>query len=459
MPAPIANIDVVGQTTGAPPMLVSFSAAASSAVTSGATLDTYEWDFGDGDTFSSTTPTASHIFTDVGVFTVLLTVTDSDSATSTTSAHITVVRHAPVIAEVAGEHRAEVWYDYSAFAIAEECTLEEAITALSEATFILSELTEGQIHGERCWRDDYRAPVTNRIDLKHFPVKNVDVVYLKHDCDSTLTEVEFCMLSSRTISIKNASRAGIYPGTGFAWQGGTHGDATYRSCGCDARYVVEYTQGSTLVPGSGRAAAALAREYVKASQGLACRLPERITSVTRQGMSWTILDPQDFLTRGLTGVSVVDHWLSAARRHTNGLMMTDPLNGVLAETTALDCRTWQPFDVDSSAGSDNSAGYYPIEVTTNDVFRGEPFDLTQAGEPWILTSAIAHVRETMSSSSPLLLDLTVTIDSNTGRVTVGEGDLMNVAPGTYYWDLQATDATGPLTILWGEFVVKPEVSS
>lgn len=37
-----------------------------------------------------------------------------------------------------------------------------------------------------------------------------------------------------------------------------------------------------------------------------CSLPQRVTNVTRQGVSWTLLDPQDFLEDGRTGVYEVD---------------------------------------------------------------------------------------------------------------------------------------------------------
>ena len=40
------------------------------------------------------------------------------------------------------------------------------------------------------------------------------------------------------------------------------------------------------------------------------RCPQRVTQVSRQGMSWTLLDPQDFLDKGRTGIYQVDLFLS-----------------------------------------------------------------------------------------------------------------------------------------------------
>jgi len=54
----------------------------------------------------------------------------------------------------------------------------------------------------------------------------------------------------------------------------------------------------------------LAGELLLASSGQPCSLPQRITSVTRQGVSWTVLDPQDFLDQGRTGLYQVDLVLS-----------------------------------------------------------------------------------------------------------------------------------------------------
>jgi hypothetical protein len=45
-----------------------------------------------------------------------------------------------------------------------------------------------------------------------------------------------------------------------------------------------------------------------------CKLPKRVTSIQREGMSLTLLDPQDFLEKGRTGLPDVDSVLSAFNR-------------------------------------------------------------------------------------------------------------------------------------------------
>ena len=42
-----------------------------------------------------------------------------------------------------------------------------------------------------------------------------------------------------------------------------------------------------------------------------CKLPERITSVSRQGVSFQVFDPQDFMNEGRTGLYTVDIFLKS----------------------------------------------------------------------------------------------------------------------------------------------------
>jgi hypothetical protein len=53
-------------------------------------------------------------------------------------------------------------------------------------------------------------------------------------------------------------------------------------------------------------------ELIKAWEGDDCALPDRVTSVTRQGISYTILDNQDFLENFRTGIYVIDLFLKTA---------------------------------------------------------------------------------------------------------------------------------------------------
>jgi hypothetical protein len=60
------------------------------------------------------------------------------------------------------------------------------------------------------------------------------------------------------------------------------------------------------------AARRLANELVLAAEGSAdCALPRNVTSVARQGVSFEIFDPQEFMDKGHTGLYEVDLFLSA----------------------------------------------------------------------------------------------------------------------------------------------------
>lgn len=64
------------------------------------------------------------------------------------------------------------------------------------------------------------------------------------------------------------------------------------------------------------AAAALSLEFIKSClPGVECRLPERVTTITRQGMTVAMLDPMDFLEKGRTGIAEVDQFIAAANPH------------------------------------------------------------------------------------------------------------------------------------------------
>lgn len=75
---------------------------------------------------------------------------------------------------------------------------------------------------------------------------------------------------------------------------------------------VTYTYGVNVPVAGRRAARQLASELVKGWSGEACMLPDRVSSVNRQGFSFTVLDPQDFLDDGRTGIYEVDLFIRAA---------------------------------------------------------------------------------------------------------------------------------------------------
>lgn len=86
-------------------------------------------------------------------------------------------------------------------------------------------------------------------------------------------------------------------------------NASWLACNIE----VTYTYG-TPPPSAGRSAArVLAKELVKLYEGDdTCALPQRVTSIARQGVSYTVLDNQDFIDELKTGIYAVDLFLRAS---------------------------------------------------------------------------------------------------------------------------------------------------
>jgi hypothetical protein len=103
----------------------------------------------------------------------------------------------------------------------------------------------------------------------------------------------------------------------------TKADGSRRDWPCCQRLDLELTEEGTwavdlihggMPPiGGTLSAAALACELLKALEPGApgCRLPKRVTNITRQGVSMAILDPLTLFAKGQTGLAEVDLWLAS----------------------------------------------------------------------------------------------------------------------------------------------------
>ncbi len=86
---------------------IRFSGTESEAVAQGATIDSYEWSFGDGET--ATGPTAQHAYTDAGVYPVELTVTDDVGTSGTHTLHVVVIGWASTVVDTSFEDGPGDW--------------------------------------------------------------------------------------------------------------------------------------------------------------------------------------------------------------------------------------------------------------------------------------------------------------------------------------------------------------
>lgn len=85
----------------------------------------------------------------------------------------------------------------------------------------------------------------------------------------------------------------------------------------EGTWAITYDFGIPVPAGGQIAAAELACEFAKACSGdSSCKLPSRVQSVSRQGVTMTLLDTlSDLWKEGRTGLFNVDLWLSAVNPH------------------------------------------------------------------------------------------------------------------------------------------------
>jgi hypothetical protein len=80
-------------------------------------------------------------------------------------------------------------------------------------------------------------------------------------------------------------------------------------------WSVTYRRGIP-VPADGLwVASMLACEIAKQCAGKKCRLPARVTQLSRDGVSMTMVDKMEFMDKGLTGLPEVDRWLRSVNPH------------------------------------------------------------------------------------------------------------------------------------------------
>lgn len=134
----------------------------------------------------------------------------------------------------------------------------------------------------------YRSTSQDRIRLRGTPI--VDIISIKYDGEE-LNPTDFWVINSTYLQRRDRTCWDLSKGL-----------------------EITYTAGVNP-PEAGKAAAVmLANEFILAMEDPnQCGLPSRmITSVSRQGLDYTILDPQDFLDNGRTGIYEIDTFIKAA---------------------------------------------------------------------------------------------------------------------------------------------------
>ena len=217
--------------------------------------------------------------------------------------------------------------------------------------------------------------------------------------------------------------------------------------GPDPEVEVTYSYGSEPPFVVRRAISVLAAELLASSSDEPCRLPERVTNVTRQGMSWTVIDPQDFLDDGRTGLYEVDLALSVA-------------NPSRARARA---RVFSPEYAPPRRVSTEMSGYYDLEVTPGTTFT-KAFRYTLADQVTPATdrtgwTGVFQIREYYGGAL-VVEDAAPEIDPLTGRVTISlTGEQTALLTGTrYVYAIEVSDPSGEpeIELSRGVVRVKPQ---
>jgi hypothetical protein len=87
----------------------------------------------------------------------------------------------------------------------------------------------------------------------------------------------------------------------------------------EGTWQVTYLQGVEVPMGGQVAAGLLACELLKAATGdRSCQLPQRVQTISRQGVTVTMLDSFDDLEKGRTGIWSVDSWVASVTKPLKG---------------------------------------------------------------------------------------------------------------------------------------------
>lgn len=229
---------------------------------------------------------------------------------------------------------------------ADPAVADQWVATLDYATWMLWVLSRGAVHAEECWIDTYKTSASCKIQLRNAPlltVVKVEAITVCGDSSVGPTEIDYCLDDVQTI---NVCCSGGYAQAGF-------GCLSSSQCGCRQTAVrVYYRTASTLPPGTEYLVGWLTNQIMLQGQGKACELPQRVTSVTRQQVSWSFVDPMDFVEKGLTGIGRVDTWLMTVKMSNPSSRLLDPLRSQLRSSQRVICAGAE-FDADEYTSAFN----------------------------------------------------------------------------------------------------------
>lgn len=217
---------------------------------------------------------------------------------------------------------------------------------------------------------------------------------------------------------------------------------------------ITYTAGAYPPEAGKRAARVLANELLlsRIDPGT-CRLPERVTSISREGISMSVIDPQTFMEKGKTGIYEVDLFLNAVNpsgAKTKPRVTSPDLPQVRRINVGQPTSELGVSDLGIVRGE-------PVDKTFNWIVSGSPVQITSRWTP----SAAIYDRE----GGIVLFDLSsyVIVEPNavTGSLELSvPADVTEQIPSGGAWNLsmvRTNDPTTTVRIVSGKAVVENPV--
>lgn len=203
---------------------------------------------------------------------------------------------------------------------------------------------------------------------------------------------------------------------------------------------ITYTYGGEPPSLGKMAARRVAIEFVKLWEGdTDCALPQRVTSISRQGVSYTVLDSQDFLEEMRLGIYEIDLFLKA-----NNPNKAQKRSKVFSPDISRARRYTVKAPVFPSSVLDFTVGPQGGTLNLNLATLGATFITTEPG--WKLDLVVRSYAGTVFTS---LGSSPVSISSGVATLTVSYKDAFTVLnlvdPGT--WDLYATNTSNQKSLI------------
>lgn len=201
-----------------------------------------------------------------------------------------------------------------------EPTNPKAAKAAEAASWLLYKLTAEKYPGttERVeWYGSDRSTCTSCINDLILGSEQFQP-YLRahsHILFDTPQQNKIRLRGTPVVSVNGVSARGVAMSPSEYWViNSTYLEKSDRSCwNLNEGIEIRYTSGINPPEPGRQAAIILANELLLADSGSSeCSLPARVTSASRQGVDFTILDPQDFLESGRTGIYEIDSFIKAA---------------------------------------------------------------------------------------------------------------------------------------------------